>query len=202
MKNLRVAFSIALCFCIFGCSEQSTEEPMVESPAADTVAEEPMVESPVADTAAAEPMVESPVADTAAEMQPVEMSREQSDASGQEPAETQGTENPLEPAERAALAAIRAIATAEFSFFQANNRFASLAELSEEYIVKTLASGEKGGYTFTINTSEGGFEAIGMPKEQGVTGVKAYFVDQSGNILSTDDGTTPDAASPTDMSPF
>lgn len=112
--------------------------------------------------------------------------------------------------EAGATGAIRLISTSEASFQTAglkdNNpqdgigEYTDLATLgsppgsSVPFIDSVLAAGTKHGYLFvaTPGQTAGGlpiYSCTGLPSDPGTTGVKQFFVDESGVIRFTGDGT-------------
>jgi prepilin-type N-terminal cleavage/methylation domain-containing protein len=109
--------------------------------------------------------------------------------------------------ESAAIAALKTLASASHTFRAANPAYpTALGDLFDgltpPYIDSVLASGTKQGYTFalapitTTNPGDSGFTATAVPLTPGTTGNRGFFVDTSGVITFTTDGTAPTAASP------
>ena len=112
--------------------------------------------------------------------------------------------------ESAAIAALKTVASAAHTFRAANPSYpTSLGDLftglTPPYIDSVLAGGAKQGYCFVLSplTSHGGtagdsgFEATAVPVTVGTTGNRGFFVDTSGVIRFTTDGSAPDnTASP------
>jgi len=120
--------------------------------------------------------------------------------------------------ETSALASTRQIATAQTAF-KASNQFDSdtngesdygtlvqLADpdgagLTHPYIDEVLGAGTKGGYTFTMNVTLGDlvntpdYTCLAVPVNPGQSGQRQYFVDVSGVLRFTSDGTAPGPAS-------
>lgn len=118
--------------------------------------------------------------------------------------------------EASATSAMRMISTAQSAFEVAVlidvspadgvGEFADLATLgappgsSSPFIDAVLASGTKQGYIFSATpglTASGIpiFSCTGIPVEKGVTGVKQFFIDESGVLRATGDGTAVGATS-------
>lgn len=118
--------------------------------------------------------------------------------------------------EAAATGAIRLISSSEAQFqssgLKDNNpqdglgEFTDLATLgsppgsSVPFIDNVLAAGTKSGYTFvaTPGTTPGGvpvYSCTALPTDPGTTGVRQFFVDESGVIRFTGDGTAVTATS-------
>ena len=93
--------------------------------------------------------------------------------------------------ETAALGAIRTIHTVQVQYYSQYGKYAtSLTELgpptsgasspaAAELIDSTLASGEKGGYKFTLSANGGGYVINAMPVAFGVSGSRTFYSDQS-----------------------
>jgi type IV pilus assembly protein PilA len=96
--------------------------------------------------------------------------------------------------ETAAVEAIKTIQTSEFQYQSTYNRFAnSLQELGPPasgpdtqsaggYIDNALASGEKGGYRFTLTGNNGGYVITAVPVTFGSSGGRTFYSDQNGVI--------------------
>jgi type IV pilus assembly protein PilA len=121
--------------------------------------------------------------------------------------------------ETSAAAGIRSICTAEISFQSSAYRdvnndgvgdFGTLANLLDPegsgatppYIDSVLGSGIKQGYTFTVTLTDGGpgtapaFTCVAEPTAPGRSGYRQFFVDESGVIRATADGTAVNVTSP------
>ena len=94
--------------------------------------------------------------------------------------------------ETAALGAIRTIHTAQTQYSSQFGRYAkSLTELgpppaggqvgpaSADLIQSDLASGEKGGYRFTVEESPGGYKITAIPSIYNNTGRRSFYSDQT-----------------------
>jgi type IV pilus assembly protein PilA len=96
--------------------------------------------------------------------------------------------------ETGALKAITTIHTAEVQYYSAYNRFAaSLQELGPPasgadgpsaagLIERDLASGDKGGYKYTLSVTPTGYAISAVPDVYGTSGSKTYFSDQGMGI--------------------
>ena len=106
--------------------------------------------------------------------------------------------------ESAAIAALKTVASAAHTFRAANPSYpTSLGDLftglTPPYIDSVLAGGAKQGYRTSHGGTAGdsGFEATAVPVTVGTTGNRGFFVDTSGVIRFTTDGSAPDnTASP------
>jgi type IV pilus assembly protein PilA len=121
--------------------------------------------------------------------------------------------------EASATGAIRTISTSETSFQHAAfidndgdglGDYGSLAQLADPdgagntppYIDDVLGAGNKQGYIYTVVVTLGTpavsptYTCTAIPAALGQSGYRQFFVDDSGVIRFTSDGTPPDAASP------
>jgi len=116
--------------------------------------------------------------------------------SGFDPAPAQTAAN-----EASAVAHMKTIVVAETAYHAANGRFGTLEELAganPPFIAGAIATGTVNGYAFAeaVMPSETEFAYTAAPVEPGETGVRRFYVDQTGIVRSTADGTTPTADSP------
>ncbi len=76
----------------------------------------------------------------------------------------------------------------------------ALGTSTPPFIDETLTTGFKQGYTFDAEPAMDGsmpiFTATGVPSQPGSTGIKSYYVDDSGTIHFEADGTEPTVESP------
>ncbi|HOU36836.1 MAG TPA: prepilin-type N-terminal cleavage/methylation domain-containing protein [Candidatus Omnitrophota bacterium] len=101
--------------------------------------------------------------------------------------------------ESAAIAALKTIASAAHTFRAANSAYPTslqdLGNATPPYIDSVLADGTKQGYEFNLiglgTSGDSGFEATAVPATPGTTGNRGFFVDTSGVIRYTTDGTPP-----------
>jgi type IV pilus assembly protein PilA len=121
--------------------------------------------------------------------------------------------------ESAAVGSIRLISSGEVAFQSAAyvdndddgvGDYGTLGQLAnpdgggqtEPYVDNVLGGGVKLGYLFAANvtfgsaTTQPAYSCIGTPTSQSKTGVRRFYVDASGVIRHTSDGTTPTAYSP------
>lgn len=91
--------------------------------------------------------------------------------------------------ESTAIAALRTVSTACESFRSAQNpvtypaNLAALSGATPPYIDATLGAGTKSGYTFTYaQVSANQFTCVAAPVTANVTGIRSFFVDESGVI--------------------
>ncbi len=120
--------------------------------------------------------------------------------------------------EAAAIGGTRTISTAELAFRTSaffdddgngDGDYGTLAQLAdpsgdgqvEPFIDAVLASGNKLGYTYTVVVTLGAVNAspdytcVTAPAESGRTGYRQFFVDSTGVMRFTADGTVPNGAS-------
>ncbi|MFH0877202.1 MAG: type II secretion system protein [Candidatus Omnitrophota bacterium] len=90
--------------------------------------------------------------------------------------------------EATAIAAMRTLSTAYEGYRAAQSPPAYPAALSSlnasnpPYIDDVLASQNKSGYTFTPAGGGNTYSVVGAPQTPNVTGVRSFFVDQSGVV--------------------
>ena len=89
--------------------------------------------------------------------------------------------------EAAAQAAMRTIHTAVQSYRAVNTAFPQslsiLSSVNPSYIDSVLGAGLKHGYSFSINSAATDtFSAIAQPQSFGHTGVRSFYVDETGVI--------------------
>ena len=90
--------------------------------------------------------------------------------------------------EATAIAAMRTLSTAYEGYRAAQSppaypaALTSLNASNPPYIDSVLASGNKSGYTFTPGGSGNMYTVIATPQTPNVTGVRSFFVDQSGVV--------------------
>jgi type IV pilus assembly protein PilA len=90
--------------------------------------------------------------------------------------------------EATAIAAMRTLSTAAESFRAGQSPPAyptSLTPLwnaTPPYIDSVLGSGNKSGYTFTWSGGGNTYGVVGAPQTANVTGVRSFYVDQSGVV--------------------
>ncbi|MFA5038503.1 MAG: type II secretion system protein [Candidatus Omnitrophota bacterium] len=90
--------------------------------------------------------------------------------------------------EATAIAAMRTLSTAMESYRAAQSppaypsALTSLNASNPPYIDSVLAGGNKSGYTFTIAGGGNTYSVVGTPQTANVTGVRSFYVDQSGVV--------------------
>jgi type IV pilus assembly protein PilA len=90
--------------------------------------------------------------------------------------------------EAAAIGALKALSTATLTYFMAQTPMAypsSLAALSNAtppYIDSALGSGNRTGYSFNWTGGGNTFSVVASPQSPNVTGVRSFFIDQSGVV--------------------
>jgi len=105
----------------------------------------------------------------------------------------------IEKGERAALvnlyvldAACKSCKGAEGSYPQS---LKALGDAYPPYIDSMLASGIGTGYSFQFTSKENGYIIIAIPIRYGLSGIRKFFLDETGIIRFTADGTEPSANS-------
>jgi len=105
--------------------------------------------------------------------------------------------------EAAAIQSLRALVSAQdiFRNTQGLGRYGTLAELRDAVppcVDPALGSGICSGYTVSDTGVPGSdtWAAVAVPNSAGFTGNRGFYVDQSGLIRYTNDGSPPDTSSP------
>lgn len=101
--------------------------------------------------------------------------------------------------EGAALAALRTIYSAEMTHqaTNGNGQFTTLEELASQKLIRPqLASGSNYGYKFTVEVvagyanaegyAEPGFQLVAVPLTYGSTGIRSFYLDETGVIRGED----------------
>lgn len=100
--------------------------------------------------------------------------------------------------EVAAISGLRTIASAAISYRTANNAYpenlAALSQAAPPYIDTSLAGGSKQGYDFVLSGAANSFSATAAPQAYQSSGVRSFFVDNSGVIHWTDQNAAASAA--------
>lgn len=90
----------------------------------------------------------------------------------------------------AAASAIHTLSASAQSFRAVNTAYPStlfsLSNATPPYIDSTLGGGAKQGYSFTITGATNTFSSVAVPSTTGVTGMKAFYVNENGVIRWTD----------------
>ena len=101
--------------------------------------------------------------------------------------------------EATAITSLKTISWAATTYRAANPSYpTNLSELSvaiPAYVDSVLGSGLKQGYTFTLIGDVNTFNATAVPSEPNITGVRGFFVDTSGVIRASANGSA-DSSSP------
>lgn len=101
--------------------------------------------------------------------------------------------------ESSAIYNLRAIVSAQAGYFSSNSRFAAafdeLTTTNPPFLNGNWESGERSGYTFTMEGEDANFTSHASASAYGVTGVRGFFVDSSG-IIRANQGADADVASP------
>lgn len=100
--------------------------------------------------------------------------------------------------EAAAIASLKTISWAAQTYRISNSGYpGNLSELSTsapQYVDAVLGSGVKQGYNFTLIGEVDSFNATAEPVTPNGTGVRSFFVDTSGVIRSSSNGTADDTS--------
>ncbi|MDD5595781.1 MAG: prepilin-type N-terminal cleavage/methylation domain-containing protein [Candidatus Omnitrophica bacterium] len=93
--------------------------------------------------------------------------------------------------EAAAISALKTVASSAISFRSVNAAYpANLAALSAAvppYIDAVLGAGAKSGYNFALVGAANTFTSTATPQTYQTTGVRSFFVDESGVVRGQDD---------------
>ena len=92
--------------------------------------------------------------------------------------------------EGSAMSSLRTLASAEMTFQATTGagRFGTLSELAAVNLIDSkLATGTKNGYNFTVEVTANdmnypGFEVVGVPMTYGNTGIRSFYIDETGVI--------------------
>lgn len=105
--------------------------------------------------------------------------------------------------EAGAIQSLRTLVSAEDTFRNTEglNRYGSLAELRDvnpPCIDPALGSGTAAGYTITVVGAPASdtWAAVAIPNVVGSTGNRGFYVDQSGVIRYSNNGSAPDGSAP------
>lgn len=101
--------------------------------------------------------------------------------------------------EGAAMTSLRTLMAAEATYqaTTGEGKYGTLSELSAARLIDVkLASGTKSGYKFTIELTTDerdypGFSAVGVPISYGSTGIRSFFIDETGVIRAGDNSGGP-----------
>jgi prepilin-type N-terminal cleavage/methylation domain-containing protein len=99
--------------------------------------------------------------------------------------------------EKAAVANVRTLFEAENLYHIRNGRYGTLSELTAQSFVPDSYDGPYLGYSFSVVTAAHyHLGIVAVPSEFGISGRKGFFVDESGVIRYSTDGSPPSASSP------
>ena len=101
--------------------------------------------------------------------------------------------------EGSAMSSLRTLASAEATYqaTTGEGKFGTLTELAAVNLIDSkLATGTKNGYKFTVEVTTNemnypGFEVVGMPMTYGSTGIRSFYVDETGVIRAGDNSGRP-----------
>ncbi|HOZ46457.1 MAG TPA: prepilin-type N-terminal cleavage/methylation domain-containing protein [Candidatus Hydrogenedentes bacterium] len=106
--------------------------------------------------------------------------------------------------ETAAIGSLRAVSTAQVTFRASHDAYGAWADLmggDPPYLDGDWADGEAGaknGYMFTLLNDANTWSCAASPVDQGTTGERGFFVDQSGVIREDASGTATADSDPID----
>jgi type IV pilus assembly protein PilA len=101
--------------------------------------------------------------------------------------------------EGSAMASLRTLHSAEATYqsTRGNGKFGTLSELAAEGLIDSkLATGTKNGYNFTVELTTNelnypGFSIVGVPMTYRSTGVRSFYIDETGVIRAGDNSGGP-----------
>lgn len=101
--------------------------------------------------------------------------------------------------EASALSSLRTLASAEMTYqaTRGAGKYGTLSELAAEGLIDSnLARGTKYGYNFTVELTTNemdypGFAVVGVPMTYGNTGIRSFYVDETGVIRAGDNSGKP-----------
>jgi len=102
--------------------------------------------------------------------------------------------------EASAISSMRVIAQGAISYRSANRGFPTnlniLSNAIPAYVDTFLGGGNKSGYSFNLTGTSSNFNCTAVPLTQNVTGVRSFFVDASGILRASSNGTADVASTP------
>ncbi|MHC4662831.1 MAG: prepilin-type N-terminal cleavage/methylation domain-containing protein [Planctomycetota bacterium] len=100
--------------------------------------------------------------------------------------------------ESSAIATLRAVNTSEELYHARFGSYGSIGDLSAAgFIDEVVGAGVKSGYNYaSANIGTNTWSCTAVPSNIGVTGDRGFYVDHTGVIRATADGTPPNASSP------
>ena len=101
--------------------------------------------------------------------------------------------------EGSAQSSLRTLHSAEATYqaTRGQGKYGTLSELAAEGLIDSrLASGTKNGYVFTVELTTSdlnypGFEVVGVPMTYGSTGIRSFYIDETGVIRAGDNSGGP-----------
>jgi len=81
--------------------------------------------------------------------------------------------------EAEAIHNIQVLHTAQVQYMSMNGKYATTLGALSDLIPADIATGQKGGYKFTMVSTPGGYEITALPIKFGETGNRTFFSDQS-----------------------
>ena len=99
--------------------------------------------------------------------------------------------------EAAVIASMRTISSTQEQYRARYGTYANLTQLSAaSFVDPVLGSGQKSGYTVAITATTNTWYCTAIPNVFNQTGVRGFYVDQSGVLRYTTNGAAPTTASP------
>jgi len=101
--------------------------------------------------------------------------------------------------EGSAMSSLRTLASAEMTYqaTKGNGSYGTLSDLASDGLIdEKLATGTKNGYNFKVelitnDLNYPGFEVTGVPMTYGNTGIRSFFIDETGVIRARDNSGKP-----------
>jgi hypothetical protein len=106
--------------------------------------------------------------------------------------------DPLKENEKLAVKWLRVIHKRQEVYRKSLMSYGKLSDLSNFGLIDhELGGGKKSGYVFKIGkVTTGGYECTAVPQARNVTGVRGFYIDESGVVRFTEDGSEPAKESP------
>lgn len=100
--------------------------------------------------------------------------------------------------EKTTMASLRTVFSAQAMYHARYRTYADLGPLvANKFLDDSVGSGQKSGYAYSVSLyNVNAFQVVAVPLETGVSGEKGFYIDETGVIRYTEDGSAPTAASP------
>ncbi len=100
--------------------------------------------------------------------------------------------------EKVALANLRTIYSAQAMHHERFRIYGNLSALTaNEFVDNSLGSGATAGYSYVVASfDQSSFTAVAVPLQLGVSGEKGFYIDDTGVLRYTEDGSPPHSSSP------